>query len=115
MLSGSERYLQAPAEALAAVGGLVGHLHVTQVQPGEGPDRPGVVLQVCDEALCRGRRDVKHQPVLRRLGVGGVQRGSAERGEDELVHLQDGRGHEAGLGGLVLHRALDQNRQPQRL
>lgn len=45
----------------------------------------------------------------------GVQRGSGERGEDELVHLQDERGHEGSLRGLVLHGPLDQNRQPHGL
>lgn len=86
-----------------------------EVQPSEGRDGLGVVVQVGDVAL--GGRDghVEDQPLLRRLVVLGVQGGRGQRGEDELVHLQDEGGHEGGLGRLVLHRTVDQNRQPHRL
>lgn len=83
-----------------------------EVQPGEGANRPGVVVQVGEVALRRLNGDVKHQPFLWCLVVFGVQRGSSERGEDKLVHLQYEGGHKSGLGWLVLHRPMDQNRQP---
>lgn len=108
-------YLVVPAVRLAAVGRLVGHLHFMEVQPGEGPDGLGVVVQVSDVALSRLSGDVEDQPLLWRLVVFGIQAGRGERGEDELVHLQDEGGHEGGLRRLVLHRTVDQNRQPHSL
>lgn len=109
------QYLIVPAAPPAAVGWLVGHFHLVKVQPCEGPDGLGVVVQVCDVALGGWDGHVEDQLLLRSLVVLGVQRGSGERGEDELVHLQDERGHEGSLRGLVLHGPLDQNRQPHGL
>lgn len=100
---------------LAAVGRLVGHFHFVEVQPGEGRDRLCVVVQVGDVALGGWDGHVEDQPLLWRLMVFSIQGGGGERGEDELVHLQDEGGHEGGLGRLVLHRTVDQNRQPHRL
>lgn len=86
-----------------------------EVQPGEGRDGLSVVVQVGDVASGGRCGHVEHQPRLRRLVVLGIQGGSGEWGEDELVHFQDEGGHEGSLGQLVLHRTVDQNRQPYRL
>ncbi len=86
-----------------------------EIQPGEGRDGLGVVVQVGEVAFSGWDSHVEDQPLLRRLLVLGVQGSSGERGEDELVHLQYEGCHEAGLRRLVLHRTVDQNRQPHRL
>lgn len=83
-----------------------------EVQPGEGRDGLGVVVQVGDVAGGGRGGHVEDEPLLRRLVVLGVQGCGGEGREDELVHLQDEGGHEGGLGRLVLHRTVDQNRQP---
>jgi len=105
-------YLVVPAVALAAVGRLVRHLHVLEVQPGEGLDRLGVVVQVGEVALCGRDGHIEDQPLLRGLLVLRVQGSGGERREDELVDLQHEGGHEGGLRGLVRHGTVDQNRQP---
>lgn len=86
-----------------------------EVLPGEGPDGLGVVVQVCDVALGGWDGHIEDQLLLQSLVVFDIQRGGGNWAEDELVHLQDEGGHEGGLGGLVLHRPVDQNRQPHSL
>lgn len=110
-----QSYLTVPAVSLTAVGGLISHFHLVEVGPGEGGDGLSVVIQVGDVALGRRGGHLEDQVLLGRLLVLGVQRGSGERGEDELVHLQDEGGHEGSLGWLVLHCTVDQNWQPHRL
>lgn len=46
-------HLIVSALRLAAVGWLVGHLHLVKVHPGEGRDGLGVVIKVSDVAFGR--------------------------------------------------------------
>lgn len=100
---------------VAAVWWLVGHLHVTEILPGEGRDGSGVIQKVGHIALERGFSDVKHQQGFWSLVLLTVQNGGCQRGQDELVHLQNKRSHERSPWGLVRNANSDMDRQPRTL
>lgn len=72
---------------MAAVWGLIRNLHLIQVLPREGEYRLGVIVQMCDIALCWRLGHVKHQLSLRRLIVFGIQSSCGDWGQDELIYF----------------------------
>lgn len=100
---------------MTAVWGLISDFHLIQVLPRKGGYRFSVIVQMSYIPLCWRFGHVEDELGLRGLVIFGIQGSSGHGGEDELIHLQDERRHEGGMGGLVLHGPLNQHRYPDTL